>query len=903
MNPYKYLIWQYSSKNGNWYDATEYITWIQYVNNSWAVKYKDKDSIIHVSNRNLFYCDRCEEREFIQIEHEGIRQYHVKKLITFFDGFGNSLTKLFFDNGYTKVDYTTSFKIYKNTLKDPKVKGIFNYYKQVVQLIAKDEEDAYMLAQFDKIMVINEESVLAAYLNRSNESIQSFKVGPIIAPFGINASQLSAIKTALSNKISIIEGPPGTGKTQTILNFIANALIRKKKVAVVSNNNSAFENVYEKLEKYNFSFFAAKLGKRDNVDSFFETIDLSVPELTSSGKPADYMIKDYNTKLGRLFNKENRKNKLVEEREAIALEFEHFKSDNDINDIKPKNRYPSSKDILDVKVFLDERQKDKVSFFKRYLIRTKLKLDKHFFKLDNVEQNNILNTLYFQSKLSEVDGEIEIINEELEKETFGDAVKTFTRLSMEYFKSDLVDYFKDKRKTLQKQNTYKLNFSEFSDDFPVILSSTYALAQCTKDGFLYDYLIVDESSQVNMASAILSMRMAKNIIVVGDIKQLPQVEDRDFEKTNNKLLEAFKVDKAFSYYGHSILSSVLAVFGDKVPRTLLKEHYRCSPEIIGFCNKEFYDNQLVVYTKNKVDKPLRLIKLVEGNHARKNPTGKGGLYSEREADEIKKFIDETKPDDLGIITPYRCQVSAIKNKLNDDSIDVDTIHKFQGREKKNIILSTVINEPNEFVDDPNMVNVAVSRAVDSFTIVVSDKVVNSKQGVLSDLVNYIKYHTDFASFEEGKIHSIYDLLYSDYEVQLNKFREKYPSKDFDTENITKVVIKNILKEYSGLKLAMHVPLRQLIKLNGINLTDEETRFYFNRNSHVDFVIYNSLSNVPLLAIEVDGIAFHEQSEEQKIRDKKKDSILSKAGLKLLRLKTNETGERDKIRTALNESLS
>ena len=95
------------------------------------------------------------------------------------------------------------------------------------------------------------------------------------------------------------------------------------------------------------------------------------------------------------------------------------------------------------KVFLDERQKDKVSFFKRYLIRTKLKLDKDFFKLDNVKQNNILNTLYFQSKLSEVDGEIEIINKELEKETFGDAVKTFTRLSMEYFKSDLVDYFKD----------------------------------------------------------------------------------------------------------------------------------------------------------------------------------------------------------------------------------------------------------------------------------------------------------------------------------------------------------------------------------------------------------------------------------------------------------------------------
>ena len=54
------------------------------------------------------------------------------------------------------------------------------------------------------------------------------------------------MKAALTNQISVIQGPPGTGKTQTILNIIANLLRDKKSVLVVSNNNSATENVLEK---------------------------------------------------------------------------------------------------------------------------------------------------------------------------------------------------------------------------------------------------------------------------------------------------------------------------------------------------------------------------------------------------------------------------------------------------------------------------------------------------------------------------------------------------------------------------------------------------------------------------------------------------------------------------------
>ncbi len=64
-----------------------------------------------------------------------------------------------------------------------------------------------------------------------------------------NLSQKQAIHQAMSERISIIEGPPGTGKTTTILNILANLIYQNKKVLVVSKNNSAIENIVEELNK------------------------------------------------------------------------------------------------------------------------------------------------------------------------------------------------------------------------------------------------------------------------------------------------------------------------------------------------------------------------------------------------------------------------------------------------------------------------------------------------------------------------------------------------------------------------------------------------------------------------------------------------------------------------------
>lgn len=91
----------------------------------------------------------------------------------------------------------------------------------------------------------------------------------MIFPFGLNESQLLAVERAFSSQISVIEGPPGTGKTQTILNVVANILIQNKTVAILSNNNSAVSNVYEKMDKQQLGYVVARLGSTENRQQFF----------------------------------------------------------------------------------------------------------------------------------------------------------------------------------------------------------------------------------------------------------------------------------------------------------------------------------------------------------------------------------------------------------------------------------------------------------------------------------------------------------------------------------------------------------------------------------------------------------------------------------------------------------
>jgi very-short-patch-repair endonuclease len=84
------------------------------------------------------------------------------------------------------------------------------------------------------------------------------------------------------------------------------------------------------------------------------------------------------------------------------------------------------------------------------------------------------------------------------------------------------------------------------------------------------------------------------------------------------------------------------------------------------------------------------------------------------------------------------------------------------------------------------------------------------------------------------------------------------------------------------------------------LTDEEARYAFNPGAHLDFLLFKKLGKTPFLAIEVDGFNYHKAGTLQHERDLKKNSILEKCGLPLLRLPTNGSGEKEKIVNMLSD---
>jgi hypothetical protein len=293
--------------------------------------------------------------------------------------------------------------------------------------------------------------------------------------------------------------------------------------------------------------------------------------------------------------------------------------------------------------------------------------------------------------------------------------------------------------------------------------------------------------------------------------------------------------------------------------------------------------------------PIRVVRTVKGNHAR-------GTVNIRQVETITQEILpilEEQFTDIGIIAPYNNQVNAIQEALaaTGRSYIAATVHKFQGREDDAIILSTVDNQIQEFTDDPHLLNVAISRAKKQFTLVVSaDEQPDSN---IRDLIDYIEYYQGGSKHSE--ISSIFDLLYADYTQELLNFYKVHKKVSvYDSENLTYWAIHDTIKDkgFSHLDILMHYPMRHLVT-NASNLTSEQRSYASNPWTHIDFLVYDTVTHKAKVAIEVDGTQYHKSDSIQKRRDNMKDAILASIGLNLLRLSTSGSQEKEKIAQALS----
>ncbi len=839
-----------------------------------------------------------------------VKRIDISKYDVYVDGNLAAVTFLDqFEKGYYRVGFSKSnIFIGEVELKSNKYKDVLDYFSGLsnyAETIAEADSPLLILSQSFKRFSLSRESVLFDFLQGHFQLIRDKDA--VIVPFDFNHSQSKAISKMLTNGISIIEGPPGTGKTQTILNLISNILYRGKNCAIVSNNNTAIDNVYEKLAEERLSFFAVRLGSQKNVDQSLQ-FDQNETLLEFLNSPHEQTSTSDLQKLNHLMTKLTKIHEI--EAQTAILKTQLLDLDNENRHIEKNeerieiNTRLSPNDYMALIQRLEKPKK--IRLFERWRYGWKFRV-----KISKIDVNDLLSSaekLFYQKKLSEISNQIAINEKQLSKLNKGSATSEIKALSKKFLNTILHKRYEGIEIRNFTNESYKKDYSNFLQRYPVVLSTTHSLVNNVTRGFTFDYLIIDEASQGDLLSSVLAMNCAKNLVVVGDSKQLQQIDEERLYEKSQELAIKYGIGKAYYYHENSILRSAkLAI--EKVPITVLREHYRCAPDIINFCNKIFYDDELIVMTKNS-GQHIKIIKTVPGNHARKNPNG-SGLYNQREIDEIKGILSSSVSNNVGVITPFRCQANIIGEKYIGKSLEADTVHKFQGRQKDEVILSFVVNDLNksdenvenrlyDFVTNKELLNVAISRAKTKLTAIVSDKVFNSSNNAIVDFIKYTEYLYGSQASEESTVKSVFDFLYSEYTKALFSKYEENPEQH-KTELLMRDVIKEVLKDHYYINFSMHTRLGKIINTTD-EFSPEEKEYILHPWTHVDFLFYNRVSKESLFVLEVDGIRFHEQDKKQSIHDDIKNRVLNKNNIPIYRFKTNESNEKARLEEIVRKYL-
>jgi RecA/RadA recombinase len=331
--------------------------------------------------------------------------------------------------------------------------------------------------------------------------------------------------------------------------------------------------------------------------------------------------------------------------------------------------------------------------------------------------------------------------------------------------------------------------SDFTATYPIVTSTVHSLKKCFIDGAerKYDLLIMDEASQTTLVMGIVALSCAHRIVVVGDEKQLPPVftpdderEMRDYADKKGLFAGTIRSPYDMSRKELSFLDSCYEVFSNRNPelKTMLRDHYRCEPAIIDFCNEEVYDGMLRVHPHehpatfpievswyegdyreralpkrdDKDDDALAYEDEPEKKHRSSYVNQKQLTILKREQmDHIKELVRAGKS--VCMLSPYRAQVGRleglVRNCLGDvieqSAIDVEradgdegevagrddvialTIHRSQGREYDAVYLLPVEDGDWEWPwsQGRRLVNVAVSRAKGELHVICSTKLMGA----------------------------------------------------------------------------------------------------------------------------------------------------------------------------------
>ena len=267
----------------------------------------------------------------------------------------------------------------------------------------------------------------------------------------------------------------------------------------------------------------------------------------------------------------------------------------------------------------------------------------------------------------------------------------------------------------------------------------------------FDTVLIDESSQVPLFLALLAMLRAGKWVLIGDHNQLLPI----FRTTKDKVL--LRRLSSFCFFKERFKDS----------SRWLTWHHRCNPGIIDFPNRHVYNGKMKIHpscsgiTLNvkreslpnylRPDKPAVFID-VKGEES---PDG-GSRFNDEEIKAVGKILADlleagVPAGSVGVITPYRAQVKAIKSQLPRRGFEVNTVDSYQGREKEVIVFSATSTRGMGFVEDVNRLNVALTRPRRKLIVVGNQTSLSRYEGLLDKFVEETSSIGCLYEYSEGKV--------------------------------------------------------------------------------------------------------------------------------------------------------
>lgn len=578
----------------------------------------------------------------------------------------------------------------------------------------------------------------------------------ILEVLPLNDEQKKAVRSALSADVTLIAGPPGTGKTQVVANLIINAAIAGQNVLFTSKNNNAVDVVVKRVNSFNKELplvLRYEKSAKQCISDYAQLWENAKNKGEASTNAFDAyrrVYSSYETKRTQKQHIVERRNQLDELEQAVCAVREKYEkwigvlTENEVDEackaydafIEHRNALLQGPQKLIDKLFkghwknkIMKASKDEVLAINTFMAkhhpglevscqmteRECMDFDTSFKSIMKdmkliASYNSRLADLCDSASLEQLDAAMMTEHVELQAKAkiawnlwLNQHVSTFNLKNrvelhnyISFLEHDHVDNYSPALKTL----------------LPVsAITSLSARRRIPFKEANYDLLIIDEASQCDIASMVPLLMRAKRVAVIGDKQQLNHICLLS-KQTDLSLILANDIEAIWSYRGSSIYD--LAESMTEAENIIqLRDHHRSFLDIIQFSNQEFYDNTLRIATdysrlqSPNNGKPILGMQWMNVKGKTIRPEN-GGAYNLQEAEGVIRILRRLAVElefegSIGVTTPFHLQAEMITKALEKDAelrnhlelhnkILIDTVHKFQGDERDVIIFSPVVSD-------------------------------------------------------------------------------------------------------------------------------------------------------------------------------------------------------------------